>query len=93
MSLSFYMDENVYWGMTDGLRIRGVDVLTAQADGRTGFPDPAILDRATELERVLFSQDDDPSFPRLCLGTILQRLQPHKFRQKSTKTQAATARD
>jgi hypothetical protein len=33
--------------------------LTAQEDRRTSFRDPIILDRATELERVLFSQDDD----------------------------------
>ena len=59
MSIAFYMDENVHRGITDGLRIRDVDVLTVQEDGRTGFRDPIILDRATELERVLFSQDDD----------------------------------
>ena len=59
MSIAFYMDENVYRGITDGLRIRDVDVLTVQEDGRTSFRDPVILDRATELERVLFSQDDD----------------------------------
>lgn len=59
MTIAFYMDENVHRGVTDGLRIRGVDVLTAQEDRRTSFRDPIILDRATELERVLFSQDDD----------------------------------
>jgi hypothetical protein len=42
-----------------GLRQRGVDVLTVQEDGRTGASDAALLDRATELGRVLFSQDDD----------------------------------
>jgi hypothetical protein len=59
MSIAFYMDENVHRGITDGLRIRNVDVLTVQEDERSGFQDPIILDRATELERVLFSQDDD----------------------------------
>ena len=59
MSIAFYMDENVHRGITDGLRIRNVDVVTVQEDRRTGFRDPVILDRATELERVLFSQDDD----------------------------------
>ncbi|HLP90447.1 MAG TPA: DUF5615 family PIN-like protein [Nostocaceae cyanobacterium] len=59
MSIAFYIDENVHRGITVGLRLRGVDVLTVQEDGRTGFPDPLILNRATELERVLFSQDDD----------------------------------
>lgn len=34
-------------------------MLTVQEDGRTGASDPAVLDRATELGRVLFSQDDD----------------------------------
>lgn len=34
-------------------------MLTIQADGRRGLPDPQVLDRATELGRPLFSQDDD----------------------------------
>ncbi len=38
---------------------RDVDVLTAQEDGTAEFEDDALLDRATELNRVLFSQDDD----------------------------------
>ncbi|MBU7581935.1 MAG: DUF5615 family PIN-like protein [Nostoc sp. TH1S01] len=59
MSLAIYIDENVHRAITVGLRMRGVDVLTVQEDQRTGFPDPLILDRATELERVLFSQDED----------------------------------
>ena len=59
MTLSFYMDEHVHRGITEGLRQRDVDALTVQEDKRAGFPDPAILDRATELERVMFSQDQD----------------------------------
>lgn len=59
MSIAFYMDENVHRAITTGLRMRDVDVLTVQEDGRTSFADPVILDRATELKRVLFSQDDD----------------------------------
>lgn len=53
------MDEHVPRAITGGLRLRGVDVLTVQEDGRRGSPDPEILDRATELGRPLFSQDDD----------------------------------
>jgi predicted nuclease of predicted toxin-antitoxin system len=53
------MDEHIHQGITDGLRQRGVDVLTVQEDGRTGTPDPLILDRATELQRVIFTQDQD----------------------------------
>ena len=53
------MDVHVRRAVTDGLRLRGVDVLTAQEDGATEFEDPKLLDRATQLSRVLFSQDDD----------------------------------
>ena len=59
MSVSIYMDENVPSGITDGLRRRGVDVLTAQEDGRGAAPDPQVLDRATALGRVLFTRDQD----------------------------------
>lgn len=59
MSLSLYMDENVAGQITRGLRKRGVDALTVQEDGRSGYPDPIVLDRAMELERVMFSQDRD----------------------------------
>jgi predicted nuclease of predicted toxin-antitoxin system len=59
MSLSLYMDEHVPRAITTGLRLRSVDVITVQEDGRTGSPDLVILDRATELGRVLFSHDDD----------------------------------
>ena len=41
------------------MRQRGVDVLTAREDGRRTLEDPDLLDRATELGLVLFSQDFD----------------------------------
>jgi len=53
------MDQHVPRAITNGLRLRGVDVLTAHEDGASRLRDPALLDRATELERVLFTQDDD----------------------------------
>ena len=59
MSLSLYMDENVPIAITEGLRMRGVDVLTVQEDGLTSFPDPVVFDRAIELQRIVFSQDQD----------------------------------
>ena len=59
MSIALYMDEHVHQGITTELRKRGVDVLTVQEDGRASFPDPIILDRATEIKRVMFSQDQD----------------------------------
>lgn len=59
MSVKYYMDVHVPVAITQGLRIRSVDVLTAQEDGASTLPDPELLDRATALGRVLFSQDDD----------------------------------
>jgi predicted nuclease of predicted toxin-antitoxin system len=53
------MDENVHGAITRGLRKRGIDVRTAQGDLPPGTSDPHVLDRATTLGRVLFSQDDD----------------------------------
>ncbi len=38
MSLAFYMDEHVPRSITSGLRLRSIDVLTVQEDGRTDFP-------------------------------------------------------
>ena len=40
-----------------GLRLRQVDVLTAQEDSAEQLSDPQLLDRATVLGRVLFSFD------------------------------------
>jgi hypothetical protein len=57
--MRFYMDEHVPQAITDGLRRRDVDVLTAVEDGYSGRLDPEALDRATELERVLYTQDTD----------------------------------
>ena len=49
------MDVHISAAITEGLRLRGVDVLTAQEDGARRLPDPALLNRATELGRVLFT--------------------------------------
>lgn len=73
MSLRLYMDVHVREEITDGLRRREVDVLTAQEDGTDELDDPALLDRATELGRVLFSQDAD----LLTEGTARQRSGRH----------------
>lgn len=59
MSVALYMDVHVPRPITRGLRRAGVDVLTAQEDGTAQWDDPDLLDRATELARVLFSQDED----------------------------------
>lgn len=59
MSVGLYMDVHVRRAVTVGLRLRGADILTAQGDGAGEFDDLHLLDRATELGRVLFTQDDD----------------------------------
>lgn len=59
MTIAFYMDHNVPSAITNGLRLQGVDVLTAYIDGFDRASDPELLDRATELSRVLFTRDDD----------------------------------
>ncbi|MEJ7712965.1 MAG: hypothetical protein WKF84_24770 [Pyrinomonadaceae bacterium] len=40
MSINFYMDVHVRRAVTEGLRLREVDVLTAQEDGAGEFSDP-----------------------------------------------------
>jgi hypothetical protein len=59
MAIAFYMDHHVPRAITIGLRLRDVDVITAYEDGTSEWEDSELLDRATELGRVLFTQDDD----------------------------------
>lgn len=59
MSLRLYFDVHVNIAILQGLQKRGVDVLRSQDDGASEFSDPQLLDRALELGRVLFTQDDD----------------------------------
>jgi len=57
VSVRLYFDVHVPIAIADALRLRDVDVLTAQEDGAAELEDPLLLDRATELNRVLFTQD------------------------------------
>ena len=57
--LRLYMDVHIKAAITAGLRRRGIDMMTAQEDAGARLEDVALLDRATALQRVLFSQDDD----------------------------------
>lgn len=59
MSLHLYMDVHVRRAVTEGLRLRGVNVLTAQEDGAAELSDSQLLDRSSVLGRILFTQDDD----------------------------------
>ena len=64
--IPLYTDENVLGAVVRALQSRGIDVVTAWEDGRGNTDDRRVLDRATELKRVLFSQDTDEEL----LGTI-----------------------
>lgn len=72
MSVKLYMDVHAKRAVTDGLRRRGVDVLTTQEDGTARLEDSDLLDHATALDRVLFSQDAD------LLGEATRRQQSGK---------------
>lgn len=51
------MDHHVPRAITQGLRLRGVTVVTAEEDGTQQLVDPLLLDRARDLGYVLFTQD------------------------------------
>jgi hypothetical protein len=55
----YYMDQHYPSAVTQGLRQRGIDVLTAQEAGRCGLQDSQQLDFATAEGRVLASFDSD----------------------------------
>jgi hypothetical protein len=57
--LAFYMDHHVPRAITEGLRRRGIDVITAFDDGRDTDDDEPLLERATQLGRVLVTHDQD----------------------------------
>jgi len=59
VEVPFYMDVHVPRSVSDALRRRGVSVLTSQDDLTADWSDERLLARATELGRVLVSQDSD----------------------------------
>lgn len=59
MSLALYMDVHVPAAITRSLAARGIDVTTAQIDGAARLADKALLNRAGELGRIVFTRDED----------------------------------
>ncbi|MBI4785890.1 MAG: DUF5615 family PIN-like protein [Chloroflexi bacterium] len=57
--IRFYMDEHVDGAVTEGLRRRGVNVLTAQEARMHPADDDKHLALAVEQDRVVFTQDAD----------------------------------
>ena len=53
------MDVHVPWAITTELRLRGVNVVTAQEDGAGQFTHAILLDRAAAQGRVLVTYDTD----------------------------------
>lgn len=59
MTLSLYADHHVNSAIIEGLRRKGIDVVTAFEDGFGRRADADLLARAYELDRVVFTQDVD----------------------------------
>ena len=57
--IRFFMDQHIPGPASQGLRRRGIDVLTAHEAGRCSLPDPDQLAFALSEERVLVSFDPD----------------------------------
>lgn len=57
MAVQLYVDVHVPQAITDQLRRRGVDVLTAIEDDSDELLDDQLLERVRSLGRVLFTQD------------------------------------
>ena len=57
MPISLYMDVHIPRAVTEQLRRRGVDVLAVIEDGQRRSDDDSLLERASQLERVMFTQD------------------------------------
>lgn len=65
------MDEHIPKAVTEGLRRRGVDVVTVQELGLQAADDKRHLERAAEEGRVVFTQDAD--FLRLHAVGVVHR--------------------
>ena len=59
MGVGIYMDVQIPSAITIGLRVRGVQVITAQEDGAARLADTDLLTRATVLRMLLYTHDDD----------------------------------
>ena len=57
MAIKLYMDHNVPRAITAGLKAAGVDIITSYENGTQELTDPELLDRAMEMDRVLFTRD------------------------------------
>jgi hypothetical protein len=59
VTVPLYADHNIRDDIVIGVRAYGIDVLMAREDKSERLPDESLLDRATELGRVLCTEDSD----------------------------------
>jgi hypothetical protein len=59
MSVALYLDHNANPVVATVLRHQEVDCITAREDGRAALDDESLLERVTNLGRVLYTEDDD----------------------------------
>ena len=57
--LKAYADEHVVFAIVQGLRLRGMDVVTVQDRGQEGADDSALLANALREERIMLTNDED----------------------------------
>src|SRR5579884_2140238 len=57
MAVQLYLDVHVDKAIHDQLRLRGVDVLRAQDNGAAQMTDEELLQRVSNLGRVIFTHD------------------------------------
>ena len=57
--IRFYLDEHIHSAVAEGLRRRGVDVLTVQEARKTGLSDREQLTLALTAQRVIVTMDSD----------------------------------
>ena len=59
MALPLLCDEHIPYPVIEGLRRRGLDVLTVQESGLSSAEDVTIMDKAREEGRILYTWDAD----------------------------------
>lgn len=59
MSLLLLCDEHIPYPVIQGLRRRGLDVISVQELGLSSEEDKVIMDKAREEKRVIYTQDAD----------------------------------
>jgi hypothetical protein len=57
--IKFYLDEHIHGAVAEGLRHRGMDVLTVQEADRAGLSDSEQLAFALAAHRVVVTMDSD----------------------------------